>query len=167
MFAKSGQSFQRCMCALVLFFPAHALGTNAIDSRNIHNQGMASFTCYFCDQGQRIEQEMYWELAGGKAIFTIKSNASHPKHFVQKLHGCRGQLASEREGHRVTHGLENLPPEYCCLPRKLILTQPQPHVLFYEKIWMGGPLNQLQFSCSLVDFYPALKNCSCFQRMPP
>lgn len=134
MFAKSGQSFQRCTCVLVLFFPAHAIGINAIDSRNIYKQGMASFAYYFCEQGQRIEQEMYWELAGGKAIFTIKANAAHPKHFVQEPHGCRGQLASEREGHRVTHSLENLPPECCWLPRKIILSQTQPHVLFYEKI---------------------------------
>lgn len=59
MFAESGQSFQRGTCVLVLFFPAHAIGTNAIDIRNTHNQGIESFTYYFCDQGQRIEQEMY------------------------------------------------------------------------------------------------------------
>lgn len=64
--------------------------THAIDNRNLCKQRHGHFTHYFCEWCQRIEQEMHWELAGGKAIFLFNKNAARPKNFIQEPHGCRG-----------------------------------------------------------------------------
>lgn len=53
--------------------------THAIDNRNLCKQGKATLPIISVSS-DRIEQEMHWELAAGKAIFLCNKSAAWHKH---------------------------------------------------------------------------------------
>lgn len=54
--------------------------THAIDNRNLCKQSKVTLPI-ICWQGERIQQEVHWELAGRKAIFLCNETVAWHKYF--------------------------------------------------------------------------------------